>query len=227
MAEPEKPTSDKPRTVLWPAVSTSPPMPAPAIAEPSISTDGLSWYPGSVVPSIITGTSIAGRGEARWIVRTPAVGMLKSISTRDPAGLEFAWRIAQRKELGFVSSLVLVTTNVDRSQRRSIISQISRRATPRPRRIRHPDPRSMPIVVMLALDALVQSTAHPALSLQFVQPYRHDSNPTRATAVVFEVRETNGSVRTGRRLGLLFQTRSLDPGALALPVATTPAIPYR
>ena len=57
-------------TTLEPAVMCSPLAPVPAAA-PFSSMSGLPAKPGCVVPSIVTGSVIAGRAEARAIVFEP------------------------------------------------------------------------------------------------------------------------------------------------------------
>ena len=67
-----------PLTMLLPAVIVSPSTPAPA-PRPFSSMSGVPANPGSVVPSIVTGSVTGGSGDAGAIVWAPPPGMLKVI----------------------------------------------------------------------------------------------------------------------------------------------------
>src|ERR1043165_6894781 len=108
MASAPKRLIAKPRTVLLPAGKRSPAALLPAAA-PFDSITGRLVKPGWVVPSITTGSVMAGKAEAGEMVNGPEPGIWKTMVSRPLVAL--ASRMAWRKE-PLPLSLVVVTESV-------------------------------------------------------------------------------------------------------------------
>src|SRR5438445_11253381 len=103
----------RPRTVLLPAVMTKPVLLVPALV-PLISISGEAAYPGSLAPSIKSGSEMAGRAESSAMVLTPAPAMLNR--TVSAPGAALASRMACRRLPAPLSAVAVTVKLASRSR---------------------------------------------------------------------------------------------------------------